>query len=434
MVQPVLPPLMVGFVITFIYITYTVNVVVPDLQLSSSNPNSNEDSGNASPKAIRPTNADQFKSNLSFSNAVASAFIFNLLFFMLLLSFFRSIRTHPGSIPQLPIWKEATFGISSNDEERFRSILNDESSDILQNRDFIINLPVVERKKKDTQYRYCATCEIYKPDRTHHCRICQRCILRMDHHCPWIMNCVGFMNYKFFLLFLIYILACCIHVLVSMFPRLYYAFRPMLDYKYFFARDLPVILSYGSCFVLMFAIGGFLCMHLYLTASAMSTIEYKEKKNVQETKHRFNVAHLKFDKGMYNNLVNVFGPIYMWLLPIQPNAEIEGTYCPQSLQETTFKAWFPPLVPFAPLLTRARYRFFKKCQYTFLFINRIYKFVNEYISVQSFLPLSSPFASSPSRPRILYEIIHRLLSSRNVCSVIYYSTEYLYVKNVSEFE
>jgi palmitoyltransferase len=55
-----------------------------------------------------------------------------------------------------------------------------------------------------TETRKCDKCFAYKPLRTHHCRVCRRCVLKMDHHCLWINNCVGYANYKAFFILVFY--------------------------------------------------------------------------------------------------------------------------------------------------------------------------------------------------------------------------------------
>lgn len=42
-----------------------------------------------------------------------------------------------------------------------------------------------------------------QPMRAKHCQTCKRCVRRFDHHCPWIENCVGERNHRWFIVYLL---------------------------------------------------------------------------------------------------------------------------------------------------------------------------------------------------------------------------------------
>ncbi|GAV04180.1 hypothetical protein RvY_14495 [Ramazzottius varieornatus] len=71
----------------------------------------------------------------------------------------------------------------------------------------------------------CSKCQGLKPPRTHHCTICNRCILRMDHHCPWLNSCVGHYNHRYFFSFMLYMWFGSAYLCIFVYPEfkeLYY--------------------------------------------------------------------------------------------------------------------------------------------------------------------------------------------------------------------
>ncbi|KAL3188528.1 hypothetical protein MRX96_003489 [Rhipicephalus microplus] len=91
-------------------------------------------------------------------------------------SFYKSWRADPGIV-------------SANMEQKYRTIVQLAEQDGFD--------PAV----------FCSTCLVRRPLRSKHCSVCNHCVARFDHHCPWVNNCVGAGNHVYFVNYLIFLLA-----------------------------------------------------------------------------------------------------------------------------------------------------------------------------------------------------------------------------------
>ncbi|KAK0552798.1 hypothetical protein OC846_002749 [Tilletia horrida] len=126
---------------------------------------------------------------------------------------------------------------------------------------------------------YCRWCNIIKPPRTHHCRKCGTCVLKMDHHCPWVGGCVGAHNYRFFLLFVLWVSALEVFVLISnavLFSRGIARRRhqqPLSDGSTGWAIDGYMISLFPICAIFGLFTLTLTGAHTYLVCRNLSTIE-----------------------------------------------------------------------------------------------------------------------------------------------------------------
>eukprot|EP01114_Cavostelium_apophysatum_P021280 TRINITY_DN7382_c0_g1_i1.p1 TRINITY_DN7382_c0_g1~~TRINITY_DN7382_c0_g1_i1.p1 ORF type:complete len:261 (+),score=2.43 TRINITY_DN7382_c0_g1_i1:70-852(+) len=182
--------------------------------------------------------------------------VFHLLFILTSVSYFRTVFTNPGFVEPQELDREAMMNV----------------------RDL----------------KACTKCNVMKPERAHHCKLCRRCV--------WVNNCVGWNNYKYFVLLLNYAPAYCINVLIIIAVR-FGVWGFQRDGRAS-GTDLQVLITALMGLAILMA-ATILCMyHWKLLRENKTTIEDHIKDN-------------PYDLGPSENIREVCGNVkWRWLLPI----------------------------------------------------------------------------------------------------------------------
>ncbi|CAK9078691.1 unnamed protein product [Durusdinium trenchii] len=178
--------------------------------------------------------------------------------------------------------------------------------------DYFSFLPsFLKETKRSGDRRHCKWCSKFKPDRTHHCRVCRQCTLKMDHHCPWIYNCVGYFNYKWFFLLLFY---CMINLHLITWTMVETVWRVVEVPTPLFAMFIVFFTETLAAFMTLL-VTLFFFFHCYLVVNGMSTIEFCEK--VMPKGEVNEIPENVYDLGLYGNISAVLGDkALLWLLPV----------------------------------------------------------------------------------------------------------------------
>uniref|UniRef100_A0A0D6R0X1 S-acyltransferase n=1 Tax=Araucaria cunninghamii TaxID=56994 RepID=A0A0D6R0X1_ARACU len=248
------------------------------------------------------------------AKALFVLFCFHFLLVMLLWSYFAVVLTDPGGVP--PDWTPAideecgeTVPLTRSYESTVPA-LNSQS-------------PLTVNGPSKSRFQSCRKCNQLRPPRSHHCSICGRCILKMDHHCIWVINCVGARNYKFFLLFLFYTFLETTLATCALLPQ-FISFFGKNGSSQISEIYAPTFLGFVLNVAFALSVLGFIIMHISLVASNTTTIEACERKTDSK---------VSYDLGRKKNFEQVFGKEkFYWFIPVYSYEDANIMHVVQGLE------------------------------------------------------------------------------------------------------